>query len=661
MARKLLTLLLSAALCLGITGVALAGPGDFMELAEYEKQIGKKLSFSEAPELRVMVAAGELPLVDERLPEEPLVVTPVDEVGQYGGTLYMALLSPTTWYTVTLTVYEPAVFINRTLDKLIPNLAKGWKFSEDNKTFTLYLRKGMKWSDGVPFTADDIIFWYEDVLLNEELTPAKPTEWMPGGELMKVKKIDDWTVEYQFALPNPNFMLELSIVVKKGGQGHDFAPAHALKKYHIKYNPEAEALAKEAGYDSWWQLFNYKNPAAGGGARRVGIPVLDAWVIEELLPTGATFKRNPYYWKVDTAGNQLPYINDVKATIIEDTEVRLMKVMNGEINFAPIMFEGELSKYSVLMKNREQGGYQVWLETDSARPSWSAYYFNQNYEEDPVVGKLLRNVKFRQALSLGINREEINDFLFFGKGRPAQGSASPKAPWYDPKLDEVYAQYDPQEASRMLDEIGLDKRGKDGYRLRSDGETLTLSILCMSYLKIWETVSELVKAYWEEIGVKTEVEVRADVYNLQRAGKVQISPSTLDTMSKFGFMSYKAWFFSDWCAGFWAPEWYKWWNSRDQEEPAGTEPPEEIKKVFAMGDRVISADEEELYEIGEYIMSWHAENLYVIGTVGDMPFPCTAAANMRNIDLVHDNLAGNDPAGCRLLLAEQLYFKKNNK
>ena len=657
MARKLLTVLLSAALCLGIAGLALAGPGDFSELAEYEELIGEKLTFSEAPEFRAMVAAGELPLVEERLPEEPLVVTPVEEVGQYGGTLNAAMATPVYWYPPTQFGYEPLLILNRTIDKLVPNIAKGWKFSEDNKTFTLYLRKGMKWSDGAPFTADDFMFRWNDITLNDELTPVKPRAWMPGGELMKVKKIDDYTIEYQFAVANPNMIIQLSSVGQSGHQGWCFAPSHALKQYHIKYNPEANDLAKKEDYDNWWELFNYK-ARYDTVTRRAGIPVLDAWVMEKQTATGVTFKRNPYYWKVDTAGNQLPYIDEVKGTFLPDAEVRVMKVITGETNFEPVLFEGALDKYPLLMNNAEEGGYQVWLE---AQPGWStvtSYGFNQNYEEDPVLGKILQNAKFRQALSLGIDREEINDFLFFGKGKPVQATISSSVSFYEEAWGKAYVEYNPEEANRLLDEIGL-KRGKDSYRLRSDGETLGLTIhVSSTQLPAWLSTTELVKSYWEDLGVKVYIKPVTTTYLWEyvEAGEHQVAIWVMDGMTEFLFVTNVPWF-SATNSSFIFPRWASWWNTRNEEKPGGNEPPEEIKKLYTLAEKLPYATEEEVNEIAKYILSKQAEELYYIGTVGYVPFPCIAVANMRNIDKVN-NWNGHGVGGSRFILAEQLFFKK---
>lgn len=655
MARKLLTVLLSAALCLGVTGIALAGPGDFTELADYEELTGKKLTFSEAPELRTMVAAGELPPVEERLPEDVLVVTPVDEVGQYGGTLHTAMSSPSAWYPTTQIGYESLLTLNRPTDKLIPNIAKGWEFSEDYKTLTLYLRKGMKWSDGASFTADDIMFWWEDVILNEEITPVVPAEWKAGGELMTVKKIDDYTVEYRFSVPNPNFTIYLSSVGQVGSQETCFKPSHALKEYHIKYNPEAEALAKEEDYEFWWQLFGYK-ATYSSNMRRAGIPVLDAWVMEEQVPTGANFKRNPYYWKVDTAGNQLPYIDKLKGTIITDAEVRVMRVISGETNLEPILFEGALDKYPLLMKNREKGGYQVWLAMCAGYTSYITYYLNQSYEEDPVMGKILQNAKFRQALSLGIDREEMNDLLALGRGIACQAATGKADSFYEEEWARSYAEYNPEEANRLLDEIGLDKRDKDGYRLRSDGETLELTIHLSEALPIWLPATELVESYWEDLGVQVHVKPVLSEYLFEAigAGKTQVSVWVLSNTT--GFISTRSAGYLNSYSYFWANAYLTWWNTRDLEEPAGQEPPEEIKELFAMGDKLRYATEEERGQITKYLGNAQAENLYVIGTVGYVPFPSIASANMRNIDKVNIDV-DHGVGGSRTILAEQLYFK----
>jgi len=654
MIRKLVVALLIGAVCL--LGVTPAFAKWWTTLQEYESVTGNKIEeFSEAPEFRVKVAGGELPPIEERLPEEPLVIEPVEEIGTYGGTLYTQMASAGAWYPTTQFGYEPLLMLSRTVDKVEPNIAKGWEFSKDGKTLTLHLRKGMKWSDGKPFTADDIVFWWEDVILNDELTPVKPKEWMPAGELMKVKKVDDNTIQYQFASPYWSIIYQLSSVTQKGAQNYSFLPKHALREYHIKYNPKADELAQEEDYDYWWQLFNYK-ATYNTSMRRAGIPALDPWIMKERTADGAAFERNPYYWKIDTAGNQLPYIDKIRGIVVTDLELRVMNAITGKINFEPVLFEGNLDKYPLFKENEEQGGYRTLL----LKNPWTAmalYGFNQNYDEDPVLGKILRNVKFRQALSLGINRDEINEMLFFGKGIPCQATIESSASFYEEEWGKSYAAYDPTQANRLLDEIGL-KEGKDGYRLMPNGETLTLMVyLTAEGSKTPLTVTELVKNHWEALGVKVDIKTVGWTYLWEfiRANKAPVSVWIMDGFMGLPFvMNRGVWYGTGGASEFFCPKWKTWWTTEGQE---GDEPPEAIKRIFSLADELPFASEEETNSMAKEICSFYAENLYYIGNVAHAPGVLVVANNLRNIDAVN-NWGGHSVGGSRFMLAEQLFFKK---
>jgi len=262
--RRLTVFLLSGVLCLMGVLPALAEKypegrfktEDFVyaTLEEYEKITGKEITkFNESPMFRVKVAAGELPPVDERVSAEPLVIEPVEKVGKYGGILHTFAKSPMGW-SADADIRRGQLFrLNESATKAIPALGKGYELSKDCKTYTLYLRKGVKWSDGHPFTVDDILFWWEDEILNDELTPTKPRMWMPGGKLTEFEKIDDYTLRMHFAVPNPTIVMSLA----RAYQGGFFDPKHYLKKWHIKYNPEANELAKKEGFDNWYQAFEF--------------------------------------------------------------------------------------------------------------------------------------------------------------------------------------------------------------------------------------------------------------------------------------------------------------------------------------------------------------------------------------------------------------------
>jgi len=346
----------------------------------------------------------------------------------------------------------------------------------------------MKWSDGVPFTADDFLFWYNDIILNDELTPVKPKTWSPGGELVKVEKLNDWTVRFRFVTPYPSIIDILAC-------GNDpFAPRHYFKKYHIKYNPKANEIAKKEGYDFWWQCFNFHN-LGGRKQKGVNLPCLKPWTLSKGDSHGNLYyKRNPYYWKIDTAGNQLPYIDRQTNILVSNVEVMNLKVINGEFDNAAIHLH--LKNFPLYKDGEKRGNYHVMLWPKS----WGSdicFTFNETHK-DPVLRKIFSDLKFRQAMSLAINRDEINEILFFGKATPRQATAPPDTSFYEDWMGKYYIEYDPKGANKLLDEMGLKWDKNHQYRLRPDGKTLAITI------EYFEGVGgepigkccELVKEYW---------------------------------------------------------------------------------------------------------------------------------------------------------------------
>ncbi len=651
MIRKLMIVLLSGAICLLAAAPLLAETNwGWATLQEYEEVTGNKIEkFSEAPSLRLKVALGELLPIEERLPEEPLVDKPFDEVGKYGGVLRLSMVSLSVYYPASLFTIEYMLNLDRKAEKVVPNIAKGWEFSDEGKTFILYLRKGMKWSDGAPFTADDILFFWENVVLNDEITPVKPAQWKPGGELMTVEKVDDYTVSFRFSKPYWGIIWYLSGTVFCGSQNYIFLPKHALKKYHIDYNPEADELAKEEGYDYWWQLFNAKRYFWIDRQPNPDIPSLAPWVTKQILSEGVIYERNPYYFKVDTAGNQLPYIDTVKATTFGDNETLILNMVTGKYDYQD--WSTATEHYTVLMEGAERGGYYVWL-APSLWGAWLAYSVNQNYNEDPVVGDILRDVVFRRALSLAINREEINEIFALGKGTPRQATVHPSCSFYKEEWAKAYAEYDPEEANRLLDEMGLvGKRDKQGFRLRSDGETLTIVIShCLDHPII---TSELVKEYWEEIGIKTVVNPvdRSYLMTLFDAGKHMIVPWAFDGSAEgavaIGMNPYiKGWQ--------WAPQWYTWGITKGEK---GEEPPEKVKRMFSLYDKVPYLPKEERNKALTEIFDIWAENVWRIGTVGMMPKPAITNVNLGNVNT--NTYTDNASVGCGTFnRIYQLFWKK---
>lgn len=633
MIRKLMEVSLSLVLCLALA-VPLLAQGTYNTPAEYEKATGNKIeSFSQASMLRTMVAAGEILPLEMRLPEEPLVVEPAEEIGRYGETLYLTMPEePAGWSFSSYWLHEPPIQLTPDLSDLYPNWLESFKSSEDYKTWTLHLREGLRWSDGAPLAADDVMFWYEDIIKNEELFPVKPVALMHGGKLAEVEKVDEYTVKFHFAAPFPDFATGyLTLPEYMYNTGIIIRPKHYLMKYHIKYNPEAGELAKKEGFDHWYQLFDIKS--AQWTAKPIGKPTIQPWVLKAIGPTHATFERNPYYWKVDTSGNQLPYIDRIEVKSLASPEAYLMSIMGGETDFA--LSDISMKDIPVLKKNEEKGGYELrlWKKMQGAAVN---YFFYQDYE-DPVMREILRDVRFRRAMSLAIKREEMKGLLFFGKGMPSQATVPPGSRYYVPESWQAYAQYDPEEANRLLDEIGLEWNKEHTFRLRPDGNPLSIKIQGAAWALAegpLQAAAELVKGYWEVVGVKTDFEFPEHLVELFSAKKVAVTTHVFDMPPDF---IYKGWLWPPISTEWWGPmAWYDAWieGGRTAAEKEGV--PENVIRFYELTEEFGGAvSEEEKIKIARKINLLWSETLWVIGTVGgDLPSPCVVKNYLRNVPQV---------------------------
>lgn len=569
--------------------------------------------------LQDLVAKGELPPVDERLPveEDILIVEPIEEIGQYGGTWRRAFLGVADFHAYGRLNYEPMVRWPRDpRDPIRPGIAKKWEWSDDGKTLTLYLRKGMKWSDGEPFTVDDILFWWEDIALNTDLSPSPPSEWVVQGEPMTVEKVDDYMVKLHFKAPNG---LAIRMLAFHGNQWPlaferfgFFAPKHYLQQFHPKYNAEITD----------YKLFNEK--ADDFNTER---PALTPWPVKEWEPGANKLiaERNPYYWKTDPEGNQLPYIDRIRLDLVENSEVVNLKAANGELDFQ--FRRISIASYSVFMENREKGNYRVlrWPTATGAAPLIMP---NQTIEE-PVLRELFREKKFRQALSLAINRERINEVSYLGLGVPRQATVLPQSPYYVPEAERMYADYNPDEANRLLDEIGLTERDDEGFRLRPDGKTLEVTVETTATSGPFLDALELVKENWDAVGVKTAIKSMTRELYWPRVMGNQVEIATWGMDRGLEPMVDPIWLFPYRDHSWYAVLWGIWYATGGQK---GEEPPEEVRRAQKLFDEFkATVDPDRQIEIGKELVRISAENTWLIGTVGMMPSIVIAKNNFRNI------------------------------
>src|SRR6516164_1368989 len=462
--------------------------------------------YKEAPALAELVKAGKLPPVDQRLPQNPLVVPVVEKSGEYGGVWRRAFLGPADSNNYVRVVFDALFRFSPDGAKIEPKIAEAAEPSADYKTWTIKLRKGSKWSDGQPFTADDILFWYNDVLLNKELTPTLPG-WIksPDGSAAKVEKVDDSTVRVTYAAPATLF---LTAVANQDGADRTYAmflPAHYLKKFHPTYTPKAdvEAAAKAAGSKSWTELFANKNAPPENPER----PTMAAWAPTSRASDPVfTLKRNPYYVGVDKDGNQLPYIDEVRFTYFADVQALNLQAIAG--NFDMQARHIIMTNYPVL-KDQEKAGKLKVITWPTFGGSDAVIAINQTYTADPEMGKVMANKDFRIALSLAINRDEIKESVFLGLGEARQPVPAPWHPYFPgDAYAKKYTEFNRDQANKLLDGIGLTKKGADGIRLVPSGKPATIEISVVPAFGAWPDVALLVAKDWQAVGIKTIVQVR---------------------------------------------------------------------------------------------------------------------------------------------------------
>lgn len=581
--------------------------------------------FAQAPMLDALVASGELPPVDERLPVEPMVVEPVNEVGTYGGTMRFGVVESNLGNFTRLREFGLFRYNFRNIE-VLPDLAKAWSFSDDLRTLRIELREGHKWSDGHPFTVDDIIFRYEDVTSNPDLSPSFNRFWAPGGERAVFTKVSDTVLEITFAVPYPTVMDLLGRSALSTDPSF-FMPKHYLEKYHLTYNPDANDLAQEEGFETWVQAFNAH--ASPVGNMEVGRPTVWAWMPEQLTTERAVVVRNPYFFQIDTSGNQLPYIDRIDVAITGNKEVQILKASSGELDF-----EGwyiSLAEMPVLQQNREQGRYEI-LTASSLRTSEFALMPNHN-TPDELLNELFNSLEFRTAMSLGIDREAINEIVFFGLGRPFPALPLPYNSFFDPAWETMFIEHDPAQANQILDDLGLTERDAEGFRLRTDnGERLSLLIEIGSQEGPKIEVCELVVNHWIEIGLEGICRITEGGLFTQRnlSNAMSIPTWHLDRAGLFGRAD-PLWFaFTNPSQQRWAPMWATWYSTGGAE---GIEPPQEIKDkqdLFYRWQQTLPGTPE-FDELGREYYQWMAESAHMIGTVGLGPVPLLISNRLQNV------------------------------
>ncbi|NPV09358.1 MAG: ABC transporter substrate-binding protein [Anaerolineae bacterium] len=577
--------------------------------------------YNEAPMLAQMVAAGQLPPVEERLPKEPLVVEPVEEIGQYGGTWHRVRVGATENIMNSRLSYCNLIRWNVDGSAFVPNAAKAWEASEDGKTFTFYLREGMRWSDGEPFTADDIVFWFNDIVSNTELTPSFPTWLKAKGQPGTIEKVDDYTIRFVFPETHGLFLTYLA-----SANGYDWAQSQAkyLKQFHIDYADadELEAATKAAGFEFWYQYFaNMRDPNVNAD-----LPVLWPWKMSVIPPNEPmTVVRNPYYWKVDTAGNQLPYIDRIEFTLAENAETANMMALSGKVDMQ--LRHMLFSNFPVFSQEAEAGNYRIL--------TWTRGYITDSViapnvaHADPVMRQIMGDKRFRWALSLGINREEINQLIYLGMTEPNQVSPLPSSPVYSEEQAKNLIELDVPRANSLLDEMGLTDKDAEGIRLRPDGKPIVINIEYAPVFGSWGDIAELLVGYWKELGIQVVVkeEDRTLFYSRKEANEHDMGMWT--GSAEFNPMIDPRWFLPLSLESIHAIPYAQWYTSGGA---TGEEPPGDLRTVQELYDQVKdAADPQVQIDLFKQIIDLNRENVWVLGACNAPPEVVIVKNNFRNV------------------------------
>jgi peptide/nickel transport system substrate-binding protein len=581
-------------------------------------------AYSESSMLTEKVDAGDLPPVDDRLPMNPRVIEGLgDEPGYYSDEMRLGFVGASPEWGVFLYVsaWEHLVSWAPDFNSYVPNIAESIEISDDVTEYIFHLRRGLKWSDGVDFTADDIMFYIEDVLLDLDLSPAGPVaDWLPTelAEGFSAEKIDDYTVKLIFPGPYGIFLYN---VCAWQGRGFSMYPRHYLEQYHAKYNDSIDDLIEADGdVTDWMALFfkfgpdNWSNPARW--YQYPEFPALYPWVTTQPLGTGTQIRleRNPYYFKVDVEGNQLPYCDRQLGISYQDNESRTLAMLNGDLD----IIKDPGGENRILYHDAMAEGKPIQIKYPlSDGGNTNTIHFNQTID-DPVKAPVFASKDFRIGMSHAINRNEIIEIVHAGQGTPAQHAPLNDSPFYVEGMDTQYIDYDVGLANEYLDK-DLPEKDAEGFRLGSDGNRFQIIFTVqndLSYGTNYEQIAELLIGYWEEVGIEVLLnsvpgpqveEIRRDnlfegtIYTAEGGAGVTplIDPRYYVPMEYMGFFGLG---------------WYSWRIPDPTGESIGVEPPQWVKDARAKYEDAIAQPTLELQvEKMREVIAEAKERFYVIG------------------------------------------------
>ena len=441
---------------------------------------------------KILALLGALALVGFGALAQEYMVVPFGEgdwanltVGKYGGYLVVGtwdnpktfnhhIAQETSSTDITYRLHAGLTDVNPITDKVEPALAKSWEISEDGLTITFHLRQGLQWSDGEPFTADDVVFTFNGVIFNEDVRTDYRDVLLVEDQLPTCEKVDDYTVKFTLAAPFRPFLRQI---------GGAIYPAHKLKNLSRVYNPDADPEA----LNSVWGVDTPPEEIVGMGPFRLKEFIPDQLVVLE---------RNPYYWKVDPQGNRLPYLDGIKFVIVGGADAEMLKFRNGELDvYAP-----RPEDLSTLIAEAEQKGFEVRI--DPTKPMFGTTWivFNQDCPNEKLK-EYFRMVEFRRAMAHLVDKQSIIDNVYMGLAVPQWSPVSILSPFYAPEVVAKY-EYDPDAAAQLLDQIGLVDQNGDGWRDLPDGTTFEFELNTNVGNTIREQICQIFADDCAKVGIK---------------------------------------------------------------------------------------------------------------------------------------------------------------
>ncbi len=590
--------------------------------------------FGEAPMLAALVASGDLPPVEERLPKDYVTVPVVDEIGQYGGTWQTAAWDAGLG-NIKMIAYDPPIRWKADYSGYDPGLFKDWVWNEDGTKVTYYLREGLKWSDGEAFTTDDLRYWWEDLANNEDYGVIR-VPWYGFSEdetLMSVEFVDDYTMTWEW---NEAKWIVPTVLA----QGFwEFEPLMKPRHYLEQFQPGIGAEA------TTWEDFELKSK----WIETPDHPNVFAWKAERYVPGERTvLVRNPYYWKVDPAGNQLPYIDRMDIELVEDEEIRLLNLTQGKYDASFREGSNTPLHYPILAEKAEEVGYTIYTDWVNGAGGWPCWLINQDYigdgddpEKDAEIRALLRAVDWRKGISVAINRDRLIDVVWDGIGIPQQSTISPQA-WHfasdeGQAVFEAWAaadaEYDPELAVARFDNVGFVDADGDGWRDLPSGKPFNLILDSGDWggKSISENSNIELAEQLRAVGIDTTIN---DLFGQPEWGLRQREAKFMFRnchASELDIWTYPDWIFPTRDNRAWPMQgkWNQTGGAEGEEPPAGGV----VDRLMAIYDAGLAEGDEET----RHRLVWDAVRIHIeegpftLGGAGDQPMTVVVKNNFHNV------------------------------